>query len=114
MRVLSAGWSGYAIWRTIDIHTRFTALITNGACGVDLFPHYFHDRLSVQIADLVLNVIALLVSCYLVWRLVKVRGFTGNYKLNLTLTTTDVCDVHVHSSWRSQGDHEAIQGGLIR
>lgn len=75
MRVLSTGWSGYEIWRTLDIHTRFDALITNGACGVDLFPHYFHNRVAVQIADLTLNVIALALSCYLVRRLVKVGFF---------------------------------------
>lgn len=71
MRVLSTTWSAYEIWRTLDIHRRFDALITNGPCGIDLFPHYFHKRVSVQIVDLVLNVIALGLSCYLVWKLVK-------------------------------------------
>ncbi|KAI5120285.1 hypothetical protein M0805_005342 [Coniferiporia weirii] len=71
LRVLSTGWSGYSIWRTLDIHIRFQALITNGACGVDLFPGYSHKRVAVQIADLSLNFVALVLSCYMVWKLVR-------------------------------------------
>ncbi|KAL5512610.1 hypothetical protein ACEPAG_3263 [Sanghuangporus baumii] len=71
MRILSTVWSAYEIWRTHDINGRFDALITNGACGVDLFPRYFSLRVAVQIADLSLNAVALLLSAYLVWKLVK-------------------------------------------
>lgn len=72
MRVLSAIWSGYAIWRTFDIEKRFKVLITDGACGVDLFPGYFKDRMIAQIVDVVLNIVALCLSLFLVWRLVKI------------------------------------------
>ncbi|KAH8115391.1 hypothetical protein DFH11DRAFT_1507661, partial [Phellopilus nigrolimitatus] len=71
LRVLSTAWSAYAIWRTLDIRSRFQGLLTDGACGVDLFPDYFDHRIPVQIADLSLNTVALLLSCYLVWNLVR-------------------------------------------
>ncbi|TDL16338.1 hypothetical protein BD410DRAFT_795455 [Rickenella mellea] len=73
-RMLSTGWSAYAIWRTQDIHIRFNALISGpqGACGgAELFPSYFHDRLLWQVPDLVLNLVMLLASSVLVWRLCR-------------------------------------------
>lgn len=73
LRILSTTWSTYAIWRTFDIQTRFTAIITDGACGGNnLFPGYFRERVAVQIVDLSLNFVALVLSCYLVWRLSRV------------------------------------------
>ena len=83
MRVLSAIWSGYAIWRTFDIEKRFKVLITDGACGVDLFPGYFKDRMIAQIVDVVLNIVALCLSLFLVWRLVKVS--TAYYTKNMQI-----------------------------
>lgn len=70
-RVLSVGWSAYSIWRTHDINHRFDVLLTEGPCGVDLFPQYFRQRTSIQIADLALNAVALLLLSYLIARLVR-------------------------------------------
>ena len=88
MRVLSSGWSAYSIWRTQDVGLRFSTLITDGACKVDLFPTYVKHRISfqvcvlmrsesiilnlLQIPDLVLNLVALVLSGFLVYRLVRV------------------------------------------
>ncbi|KAI5120629.1 hypothetical protein M0805_009389 [Coniferiporia weirii] len=70
-RILSTGWSAYSIWRTHDIGRRFDVLLVQGACGVDLFPGYFRTRIAIQIADLVLNVVALLLLAWLVSRIVR-------------------------------------------
>ena len=72
-RILSSAWSAYEIWRTTDIRTRFDTMITNGPCQVDLFPGYFRERLSVQIADVVLNFVVLSHSAFLVRNLILVR-----------------------------------------
>lgn len=48
-RFLSTVWSAYAIWRTEDIDFRFRSMITEGACGVDLFPGYFKMRIALQV-----------------------------------------------------------------
>ena len=47
-------------------------MITNGPCQTDLFPAYFVNRLTIQIVDVVLNYVALGLSAYLVWNLVRV------------------------------------------
>ena len=70
--MLSVGWSGYAVWRTQDIEKRFQTLLTDGACGVDLFPTYFNERMAFEIPDLTLNVIALIALSFFVFRLSKV------------------------------------------
>lgn len=72
-RVLTTGWSAYSIWRTTDIKRRFQHLIVDEdtPCHLQIFPEYFHTRLSFQISDLVLNVTALLCASYLGWHLVK-------------------------------------------
>ncbi|KAH8114892.1 hypothetical protein DFH11DRAFT_1877246 [Phellopilus nigrolimitatus] len=70
-RVLSTGWSAYSLWRTQDINWRFRVLLTEGACGIELFPGYFRTRTIVQIPDLALNVLALVLLAYLVTRLVR-------------------------------------------
>jgi hypothetical protein len=71
MRFLSTGWSAYSIWRTQNIEIRFRVLITEGTCGVNLFPTYFRERIAFQIPDLLLNLLALGLSCFLVWKLVR-------------------------------------------
>ena len=58
---------------TRQFHSDFTRLTTNGACGVNLLPGYWSERAQAEIPILVLNVVGLLTSAYLSWRLMKVR-----------------------------------------
>ena len=48
-------------------------LVTKGACGVNLFPDYWSQRAALEIPSLVLNVVALFVSAFLSWKLLKAR-----------------------------------------
>ncbi|KAJ8495475.1 hypothetical protein ONZ45_g12845 [Pleurotus djamor] len=72
-RVLVTGWSAYAIWRTGHNKHVFDALFIgeNTPCRIDLWPEYFSSRIAAEIPDLILNVIALCISSYLSWTLVK-------------------------------------------
>ncbi|TCD71409.1 hypothetical protein EIP91_010115 [Steccherinum ochraceum] len=73
MRILETTWSSYTIWRTLDIQHRFQILVVDDSspCRADLFPHYFHTRLSFQIPDLVLNVTGLVCTSCMAWLLIK-------------------------------------------
>ncbi|KAI0085526.1 hypothetical protein BDY19DRAFT_438960 [Irpex rosettiformis] len=75
MRCLATGWSAYTIWRTIDLRTRLWHLIMapNTPCHTDFefLPDYFKSRLAFQVPDLILNVVALIFTGLLGWRLVK-------------------------------------------
>jgi hypothetical protein len=72
--MLSTGWAGYQIFNTAQFRGDFARLITHGACDpISLLPSYWQTRVAAEIASLVLNVVALLVSAFLSWRLAKVK-----------------------------------------
>jgi len=73
-RSLITGWSIYAIWRTKYIESVLEELIFNPGtpCSVNLLPEYFQIRIAYEIPDLILNITALLISCYLSWTLLRV------------------------------------------
>ncbi|KAH8120511.1 hypothetical protein DFH11DRAFT_1757718 [Phellopilus nigrolimitatus] len=96
--VLATAWGGYQISSTSDFRMMFNRLTTNGACGINLLSTYWKDRAAAEIPSLVLNAVALLLSAFLSWKLVKLFGWqtfkrvgasrTVNrvYKLVLTLS----------------------------
>ncbi|KAG2350691.1 hypothetical protein BDR05DRAFT_921995 [Suillus weaverae] len=74
--LLATGWAGYQIFNTAQFHGDFSRLSTNGACNpINLLPSYWKSRFGAEIASLVLNVVALLVSSFLSWRLAKLFGW---------------------------------------
>lgn len=74
--LLATGWAGYQIFNTAQFHGDFSRLSTNGACDpINLLPSYWKSRYAAEIASLVLNVVALLVSSFLSWRLAKLFGW---------------------------------------
>ncbi|KAF5375349.1 hypothetical protein D9615_008029 [Tricholomella constricta] len=66
-RGLITAWSAFAVWRTKFIESKLQEMIfQNGTpCSFDPFPAYFNLRVSYEIPDLILNVTALLIACYL-------------------------------------------------
>ena len=72
--MLATAWSGIQIANTASFRRDFNHYITDGACaGVPtLLPNYWQQRANAEIPLLALNVAALLVSCVLTWKLVKV------------------------------------------
>ncbi|KAG2156515.1 uncharacterized protein EDB93DRAFT_1247221 [Suillus bovinus] len=74
--MLATGWAGYQIFNTAQFHGDFSRLSTNGACNpINLLPSYWQSRFVAEIASLVLNGVALLVSSFLSWRLAKLFGW---------------------------------------
>lgn len=71
--VLATGWAAFQISHTAGFQSSFNQLITKGACsGVQLLPNYWQDRHNAEVPSLVLNIVALLISVFLTWRLIKV------------------------------------------
>ncbi|KAK0200980.1 hypothetical protein DFS33DRAFT_1386928 [Desarmillaria ectypa] len=67
-RTLLTSWSAYALWRTHSKKSIYQELIgdSHTPCSVDLFNgHYFRVRNGYEIPDLILNLTALSISCYL-------------------------------------------------
>jgi len=94
----ATAWGGFQIYSTNVFHNNFIRLTTDGACGINLLPRYWGSRSQAELISLAFNVAALLVSCFLSFRLIKVfgwqtfkrvgasRSINRIYKLVLTLS----------------------------
>jgi hypothetical protein len=74
--VLATAWSAFQISNTANFRNQFDQYITHGACnGVpSLLPNYWEGRARSEIPILALNAAALIISCVLTWKLVKVSA----------------------------------------
>lgn len=70
--LMATAWASFQITSTARFRADFNRVITHGACNVSLLPNYWEARSKAELPSLVLNVIALLISCFLTWRLIKV------------------------------------------
>ncbi|KAG6837784.1 hypothetical protein H0H93_001711 [Arthromyces matolae] len=72
-RSLITAWSAYAIRRTTVIEARYKEIISGVGtpCSFDFFPSYFSLRVSYEVPDLILNVTALMIACYLSLHLLR-------------------------------------------
>jgi hypothetical protein len=74
---LATVWAAFQISRTASFRADFNRLTTNGACGQSLLREYWSARADAEIPILVLNLVALFISGFLTWRLVKVSEVTS-------------------------------------
>lgn len=71
--VLATVWSAFQITHTNTFRRQFGRMIMNGACqGVPLLGSYWDDRQKAEYPALAMNVLALFISGFLTWKLVKV------------------------------------------
>ncbi|KAG1754990.1 uncharacterized protein EDB91DRAFT_1042772 [Suillus paluster] len=89
--MLATGWAGYQIFNTAQFRDDFTRLSTNGACNpINLLPSYWQSRVAAEIASLVLNIVALLVSAFLSWKLAKLFGWQTFKRVGASITISRV------------------------
>ena len=68
----ATAWGGFQIYNTNAFHTDFKRLTTDGVCQINLLPKYWTSRAHAEIPSLAFNILALLVSSFLSFRLIKV------------------------------------------
>ncbi|KAJ3853314.1 hypothetical protein EV368DRAFT_73556 [Lentinula lateritia] len=85
---LATGWASYQIVNTRGFESDFARVITHGACsGVpQLLGGYWTTRQDAEYASLALNVVALLVSIILSWKLFKTFGWQTFKRVGASLT----------------------------
>jgi len=71
----ATAWSGFQVSDTKAFHSDFKRLTTDGPCHVNLLPSYWSSRAYAEIPSLAFNVAALLLSCFLSFRLIKLFGW---------------------------------------
>ncbi|KLO19986.1 hypothetical protein SCHPADRAFT_863681 [Schizopora paradoxa] len=73
--VLATAWGGFQVFSTTQFHKNFARITTDGACGHNLLPNYWQARAAAEIPSVALNGVALLLSIFLSWRLIKLFGW---------------------------------------
>lgn len=85
--MLATGWATFQITHTATFRSEFNRVITKGACKhITLLPHYWEARGQAEIPSLVMHVVALLVSCFLTRRLIKLLGWQTFKRVGASLT----------------------------
>ncbi|KXN81126.1 hypothetical protein AN958_06080 [Leucoagaricus sp. SymC.cos] len=92
--MMATAWGGLQLAHTARFRSEVITLITEGACqgltGLPINPAYWDSRRSAEISSLVLNVVALLVSCFLSWRLFKLFGWQTFKRVGASLVINRV------------------------
>lgn len=71
--MMATAWAGFQIYHTANFREEFNNIIVNGACvGTNLLPTYWEERSKAELPSLVLNIVAMFLSCFLTWNLIKV------------------------------------------
>ncbi|KDQ54861.1 hypothetical protein JAAARDRAFT_37975 [Jaapia argillacea MUCL 33604] len=84
---LATAWGSFQIAQTADFRQDFNRLTVYGACNHEqLLPTYWKARGDAEIASLVLNVVALILSLFLSWRLIKLFGWQTFKRVGASLT----------------------------
>ncbi|EDR15729.1 uncharacterized protein LACBIDRAFT_300960 [Laccaria bicolor S238N-H82] len=85
--MLATGWATFQITHTATFRSEFNRVIAKGACKhITLLSHYWEARGQAEIPSLVMHVVALLVSCFLTWRLIKLFGWQTFKRVGASLT----------------------------
>ncbi|KAF8349794.1 hypothetical protein F5887DRAFT_942418 [Amanita rubescens] len=74
--LMATCWAAFRIYDTAVFRSNFNQVIVHGACnGVQNLSHYWDTRFRAEIAGLIINVVAMLISGYLTWKMFQVIQF---------------------------------------
>lgn len=76
----ATAWGGFQIYNTNAFHADFKRLTTDGVCQINLLPKYWTSRAHAEIPSLAFNILALLVSSFLSFRLIKVMSDQDRFR----------------------------------
>lgn len=85
--IMMTAWAAVQVVTTENFRTEFLRITKDGACrGVNLLPTYWEQRRNIELAELILNVVALFVSIFLSWRLIKQFGWQTFKRVGASLS----------------------------
>jgi len=74
--MMATSWAAFQITHTANFRSNFNHVITHGACdGTSLLPTYWQDRGTAEFASMAFNILAMLISSFLTWKLIKLFGW---------------------------------------
>ncbi|PPQ63696.1 hypothetical protein CVT24_004276 [Panaeolus cyanescens] len=89
--VMATAWGAFQIYHTAVFRSEFNRVISNGACrNVPLLTEYWNARGLAEISSLALNIVALFISAFLTWKLIKLYGWQTFKRIGASLTINRV------------------------
>ena len=106
----ATAWGAFQIYSTDRFHNDFKRLATDGACGINLLPNYWQSRARAEIPSLAFSAAALLVSCVLSFKLIKVIMHRWLSLVQLTsMLSVVIWMANLQARRRLQGDQQNLQ-----
>jgi hypothetical protein len=84
--MIATGWAAFQIQHTARFREDFNRVITNGACHASLLPHYWDARAKAELPSLALNIVGLMISAFLTWKLIKLFGWQTFKRVGASLS----------------------------
>lgn len=76
--LMATSWAAFRIYDTVTFRSQFNEVVVLGACqGVEIIPNYWDVRFRLELAALIVDVVAMLISGYLTWKIFEVIHFQG-------------------------------------
>jgi hypothetical protein len=74
--LMATSWAAFRIHDTAVFNSQFNEVIVLGACqGVEIMPNYWDVRFRLELAALIVDVVAMLISGYLTWKIFELFGW---------------------------------------
>jgi len=69
-------WAAFRIYDTAVFNSNFNQVVVYGACdGSQILSNYWDTRFQMELAGLIINVVAMLISGYLTWKMFQLFGW---------------------------------------
>ncbi|KAF8634420.1 hypothetical protein AX15_000871 [Amanita polypyramis BW_CC] len=89
--LLTTAWAGVRILNTAVFRSKFGRVIVHGTCsGMDVLPDYWDTRCKAELAALILNIVSLVISSFLTWRITKSFGWQTFKRVGASLVISRV------------------------
>lgn len=89
--LMATCWAAFRIYDTAVFRSNFNQVIVHGACnGVQNLSHYWDTRFRAEIAGLIINVVAMLISGYLTWKMFQLFGWQTFKRVGASLVINRV------------------------
>ncbi|KAJ2930499.1 hypothetical protein H1R20_g6596, partial [Candolleomyces eurysporus] len=86
--VMATAWAAFQITHTANFRSSFDRVIANGACSGTsaILPGFWQARSRAEWPTLAMHILALIISCFLTWKMVKLYGWQTFKRVGASLT----------------------------
>jgi len=89
--LMATCWAAFRIYDTAVFKSNFNQVIVYGACdGLQILSEYWDRRFWAELAGLIINIVAMLISGYLTWKMFQLFGWQTFKRVGASLVINRV------------------------